>query len=39
MGRKWGFVIGSLVLLLGFGAWLGDRELKEREHPGLVTFI
>lgn len=39
MGRKWGFVIGSLVVLLGFGAWFGDRKLKEREHPGLVTFI
>jgi hypothetical protein len=39
MGRKWIFVIGSLVVLLSAGAWFGDKQLKKREHPGLVTFI
>ncbi len=33
-------IIGAAVLALVAGtAWFADRQLKHRDHPGLVTFI
>ncbi len=39
-GRKrWPWVALVLCLLAAAGAYLGDRMLKGRDHPGLRTFI
>ena len=33
-------LVGAAVLALLAGiAWFADRQLKHREHPGLITFI
>lgn len=33
-------IIGAAVLTLLAGiAWFADRQLKHRDHPGLITFI
>ncbi|WKZ66933.1 MAG: CotH kinase family protein [Flavobacteriales bacterium] len=37
--RRWLYIAGLLLVLAGAGAWLGDRLLKERDHPGLRVFV
>ena len=38
MRRRTLFVIVALLLLL-VSAWIADRELKARRHPGLLAFM
>ena len=38
MKKRWKILL-ALVLLLGAGAWYGNRKLKAVGHPGLGTFI
>ena len=38
MKKRWRWILLVLLVLLGAGSFLGDRMLKKRGHPGLVTF-
>lgn len=37
--KRWTIVFFSVVLIALIGSWAGDRFLKQRDHPGLRTFI
>lgn len=38
MRKRWRWILSSLLVLLGAGAFIADRMLKKHGHPGLVTF-
>ena len=38
MKKRWKILL-AVVLLVGAGAWYGNRKLKAVGHPGLGTFI
>ena len=35
----WWLVAGAVGVLLIAGGWAIDRGLKQRDHPGLATFL
>ncbi|MBK8497402.1 MAG: hypothetical protein IPL52_00965 [Flavobacteriales bacterium] len=37
--KRLAVIIGAVLVLLAAGAWLGDRTLKAKGHPGLRTFL
>ena len=37
--KRWAMVLLGLAVLVGTGAFMGDRMLKKRGHPGLRVFI
>jgi len=37
--KKWLIALVLLAVALAAGAWLADRLLKQRDHPGLRVFV
>ncbi len=37
--KRWLVISIVCVVVIGAGAYIGDRMLKKRDHPGLRTFI
>ena len=36
--RRWPWLVLLIVVLAGL-AWFADRKIKQRDHPGLSTFL
>lgn len=39
MRKRWPWLLAIVLVLLGAGAFVGDRLLRGRGHPGLGTFL
>lgn len=39
MRKRWPWILSTLLVALAAGAFLGDRALHRRGHPGLATFL